>query len=157
VALWAIYDILEGTCNRLSASVLQRFGSGRPFVGSELSGPSSVASVNFIDADALGYVDPLPTVNYWFYDRNHAKTDDIMSTDPALNYAFVLNGGGREFEIFIQPEVLNVFNEDTPQFVDATVLDATNGDFATFNPFTDTPVEGVHYGKGPNFGQATSA
>lgn len=25
-----------------------------------------------------------------------------------------------------------------------------------FNPFTETPVEGVHYMKGPNFGQPAS-
>ena len=64
---------------------------------------------------------------------------------------------GKQFEIFFQPELINAFNETTAQFVDATILDATNSGLAAFNPFTETPVEGVHFGKGPNFGQPTSA
>ena len=35
-----------------------------------------------------------------------------------------------------------------------TVLNATSsGRYAEFNPFTETPVEGVNWDKGPNFGQ----
>lgn len=70
---------------------------------------------------------------------------------------FRFKGLGQDFEIFIQPEVLNVFNEDAAPFVDGTIEDATNANYATFNPFTDTPVEGVHYGKGLDFGQPQSA
>jgi hypothetical protein len=63
--------------------------------------------------------------------------------------------GGKEFDLFFQPEILNVFNEDAVIFPNAAILDATNGDFEPFDPFTTTPVEGVHYGLGPDFGQAT--
>jgi hypothetical protein len=39
--------------------------------------------------------------------------------------------------------------------VNTTVLEATNADgYLDFNPFTETPVEGVHFDFGPDFGQA---
>ena len=34
---------------------------------------------------------------------------------------------------------------------------ATDPTLQTFNPFTETPVEGVHYRLGPDFGNAISA
>ena len=158
VSLWAIYSPFTGDRHNLSVSVLQRFGSGRPFVGSELTGPGQVASLNFVDLNALGYLEADPTVNYWFFNRGDFKTDDITSTDLAINYSFGWKFGNHNVEVFVQPEVLNVFNEDNAFFVDGTVQDATsNAAFQTFNPFTETPVEGVHFGKGPNFGQPTSA
>jgi hypothetical protein len=40
-------------------------------------------------------------------------------------------------------------------FLNSQILDSRNG-LASFNPFTETPVEGVHYAKGPNFGKPTS-
>ena len=159
VSLWGIYSPLVGERHNLSVSVLQRFGSGRPFVGSraDRARPGGQLS-NFVDLDALGYLESDPTVDYWFFDRGDFKTDDITSTDIAINYSFGWALGNREFEVFVQPEILNVFNEDGAFFVDATVLDATSSSqFQTFNPFTDAPVEGVHFGKGPNFGQPTSA
>jgi hypothetical protein len=39
--------------------------------------------------------------------------------------------------------------------VGTTVLDATNADLAPFDPFTETPVEGVHWRKGDDFGRPT--
>ena len=60
-------------------------------------------------------------------------------------------------EIFLQPEVLNVFNESAVTNPSTTTYSARNdGSLQTFNPFTETPVEGVHWRKGDNFGQPLS-
>jgi hypothetical protein len=111
-----------------------------------------VATRNLVDLASLGYVNAPPRVDYWFYDRDEFLTDEIHTTDVALNYGFAWNLFGQEIEIFVQPEVLNIFNNDAAVFVDSTILDGRNG-LAAFNPFTETPVEGVHYAKGPNFGK----
>jgi hypothetical protein len=152
VALWGIYDILEGDHNHLTVSLLQRFGSGRPFLGNTLNTMGQVATRNLVNLPALGYLNSPARVDYWFYDRDEFLTEDIYSTDLALNYAFAWRLWGQEMEVFLQPEVLNVFNEDRALFVNSTIQDGRQG-LPNFNPFTETPVEGVHYRKGPLFGQ----
>jgi hypothetical protein len=63
--------------------------------------------------------------------------------------------GGKEVEIFLVPQVLNVFNEDAEVVVNTTVLEATNASgYEDFDPFTETPVEGVHFDFGEDFGRA---
>ena len=62
----------------------------------------------------------------------------------------------------MQPEVLNVFDEQGVIFVNTTVgtvltAGALGAGLQGFNPFTTTPVEGVHWRRGPNFGKATNA
>ena len=103
-----------------------------------------------------GYAVPPATVAYFFTNRDAFRTDDITSTDLSLNYGFRFNSWGKDFEIFFQPEVLNVFNEDGVINVNQTVqLLKADGTAATpFNPFTTEPVEGVNWRKGPQFGQA---
>lgn len=156
LALWAIYRVLDRDHHRMSVSLLQRYGSGRPIVGTAQSGPGSVAARNYVDVGALGYVEAPPTVNYWYYDRDAFRSDAVSTTDIALNYSFLWKIGGKEFEVFVQPEMLNVFNNDAVVFPNAAILDATNGPYTAFNPFTETPVEGVNYGLGSNFGQPTT-
>ena len=58
-------------------------------------------------------------MGYWFTDRDAFHTDDITRTDLALNYSFNI---GKKFEIFIQPEILNLFDEDGFVDVNAAVL-----------------------------------
>jgi hypothetical protein len=94
-------------------------------------------------------------VGYFFTPRGSFTTDDITRTDLSLNYSFLWSGLGKTFEIFLQPEVLNVFDESGLIGNDTTILDATNSaNLETFNPFTETPVQGVNWDFGPNFGQA---
>ena len=61
-------------------------------------------------------------------------------------------------ELFLQPEIINVMNE-TAQFIGTnTVYTVQNDDtLSPFNPFTETPVEGVHYRFDENFGKARNA
>ena len=56
----------------------------------------------------------------------------------------------------------NVFNQSAQVGSgNETVFSATNQNpgrtLLPFNPFTETPIEGVHYELGPSFGQAVSA
>jgi len=60
--------------------------------------------------------------------------------------------------------VLNLFNQFqlfniTGDDINTTVLTAVDDParFAVFNPFTETPVEGVHFAKDEEFGQPVGA
>ena len=97
-----------------------------------------------------GYAVAPASVTYYFTERDAFRTDDITRTDVAFNYSFKWSS----IEIFLQPEVLNAFDEDGVEVVSTAVLDATNsGALATFNPFTTAAVEGVHWRKGSTFGK----
>jgi len=148
VRAWLIYDVFSTERHRLSASLLQNFFSGQPY-----GAAGSVSSAGFVTNP--GYVTPPQTVGYFFTAPDAFKTDDITRTDVSLNYSFLWNLFGRTFEVFVQPEVLNVFGEDGVTAVNVSdVLDATtSGSLAPFDPFNDTPVEGVNWDLGPNFGQ----
>ncbi len=148
VRLWAVYDLLSNERHNLSVSLLQSFTSGSPY-GAE----GAVSSRDFI-IDNPGYLTPPRDVDYWFTGRDAFTSDDITSTDIGVNYSFGWQLGGKTFEIFLQPEILNLFDESNALVVNDTVLDATNSaDFESFNPFTETPVQGVHWDFGSNFGQ----
>jgi len=93
---------------------------------------------------------------YFFTKPGSFRTDDITRTDLALSCTIRLV---REVELFVRPEVLNLFNEKGVVSVDTTVLTAQNSNeqFRRFNPFTEKPVRGVNYALGPTFGQPTGA
>jgi len=75
-------------------------------------------------------------------------------------------------QLFGQLQVINIFNQSQlcgcgapvaqnggairTERIDQAVRTAvtTPGLYQTFNPFTTTPVEGVNWDKGPNFGNA---
>ena len=110
-----------------------------------------------------GYRTPPTQVQYFFSPPAAYRTDDITSTDLALLYAIDI---GRSIELFLRPEVLNVFNERGVIAVDTTVFTAVNQNgFLPFNPFSQRPARGpanpanpiAHYQLGPSFGQPTSA
>lgn len=141
--LWGAYDIFRTAHHRLAVTLLQRFDSGRPF-----GADGNIDTRPFVDNP--GFVTPPPEVTYFFTDRDAFETDDITRTDLSLNYSFTIRG----WEIFVQPELLNAFNEDSVTDINDTVLTAQNDpSLQAFNPFTDTPIEGVHWAKGPDFGE----
>ena len=99
--------------------------------------------------------------------------DRLWRTDLALNYAHKL--GVKKAELFLRGTVVNAFNRKgltnfwgginseldlgcgTGGCISTTVLtNANNNTVARFNPFTETPVEGVNWRKAPTFGQPTS-
>ena len=145
---------MQGERHNMSVSWLQSFLSGTPYGATANVGrPASVVNP--------GYRSHPGTVGYWFTDRDAFHTDDITRTDLSLNYAITF---GKRFEIFIQPEVINVFDEDGVTNVNTAILvtgancpGSATGNCQGFNPLTTTPVEGVNWAKGPNFGEPTVA
>jgi hypothetical protein len=143
---WGIYDV-PTSVGDFAFSILQQFDSG-----TRTSVDGTIDPSPFITNP--GYVSVPTGVSYFFGPRGNLKTADITRTDLSVNYKIRLLRG---VDFFIQPEVLNVFNRQGVTSYDEEVL--TNSDTTTlkaFNPFTETPVEGVHYALGPNFGQPNS-
>jgi len=168
IRAWALYDIFKRDHHSLSVSLLQNYFSGTPY-----GAVGAVSSRNFIANP--GYVLTPSSVTYYYTDRDAFHTDNITNTDLAFNYAFNFQSFGKGIEIYLQPVIQNLFNEHGVLNVNTAVRDATNAAFlcpagtvtctatspgarATqrFNPYTETPVEGVHWGKGPNFGKPTN-
>ena len=95
-------------------------------------------------------------MTYFYTARDAFHTPDISSTDLSLNYTFDLDAGGYGIELYFQPEVLNVFDNDDPIVVNTTIFDPTSGvGLPRFNPFTETPVEGVNWRKGSQLRSGT--
>ena len=70
-----------------------------------------------------------------------------------MNYSLPLGSVG----LFVQGEVLNVFNNSAQVGGNLSVFTARDdSDLQTFNPFTETPVEGVHWTRGSSFGEAVT-
>jgi hypothetical protein len=158
IRLWAIYDLIDTDHHSLSLSLLQNYFSGQHY---SLFG--NVDAQDYVTNP--GYATPpsgsgIP--DYFFSDKGEYTYDDILRTDLALNYSFLWNGFGRQIEVFFQPEVLNLFNADGLVDFDTRIRSADNANSATacngapcqpFNPFTETPVEGVNWAKRSTFGQ----
>jgi outer membrane receptor protein involved in Fe transport len=156
---WVGYDFPLGQFGVLNASVLQRFDSGQPY--------SAVATITRAADPAAGnvtglYVSPPQTVSYYIGERGQFRWDDVTRTDFALNYRLPILG----VELFGEAEVFNLFNEQAQIAGDTTIITSrqaatacNNGGTAVrctaFNPFSTTPVEGVNYAFGPNFGKST--
>jgi hypothetical protein len=156
--VWASYDI-PMAIGELNFTLLQSFDSGTLTSTDGVVDPSPYVT-------NPGYLDPPEAVTYYFGGRGNLKSDDITSTDLALNFATTLFG----LEVFFQPEVLNIFNEEGVEAFDEEILTAENVTYlAPFNPYTERPIEcpqgasaatcqsmGAHWQKGQNFGEPTS-
>jgi hypothetical protein len=152
--VWVGWDAIRGETNKLNISVLQNYATGLPY------GAAAGIRTSAFGITNPGYAVAPSNVTYFFTGRDAFRTDDITSTDLSINYSFLLRLGGSSLEFFVQPEVLNVFNEDGVEFFTTTastqvLTNFSASDLQPFNPFTTTPVEGVHWRKGTNFGKAT--
>ena len=152
-ALWVGYDIPTSFAD-FNVTVLQHYGSGIAFSGNGAI-DTRPATPN------PGYATPPASVDYFFAPRGSFRTDDITRTDLAVNMNFRL---WRTLELFIQPELLNVFDEDgfnggrigTDSNVTVNTRVNAGTAFQNFDPRTTVPVEGVHYAYHANFGRAIS-
>ena len=147
IRIWALYDILRGDRHTVSVSVLQNFASGTPY-----------GAVGLVDTRPYvtnpGYALPPSSVPYYYTSRDQFHTQDVTATDLALNYSFRVASWGQGVEIYVQPQILNVFNEHAVINVNQAVRDpTTTSALQRFNPFTTVPVEGLNWQKGPNFGK----
>lgn len=141
VRAWLSYDIPVGPVGNLNLSLLQRFDSGTPY-----SAARTVDVGSYVENP--GYQTPPSTATYYFSDRGEFRWDDVTATDLGINYSLPIG----PVSLFAQGDIVNVFNEDA-QLLGATGITLLE----SFDPFTETPVEGVHWEKSENFGQARTA
>ena len=170
--LWVNYRPWEA----LTLSVLQALESGIPYSASN----QNSASLNGVDPRPWvanpGYVTPPAgaQTRYFYTARDAFRLEGQKRTDFAATYNYGLQfGGGRPVDLFVQAQVVNLFNQfqlcgcgGSPTFSKGGNLQNQTVDtgirtnvshpalYQAFNPFTTTPVEGVHWAKSPTFGRA---
>lgn len=156
---WASYD-LPTSFGDFNFSLLQNFDSG-----TRTSTDFTVDTRDFVDNP--GYVRPTSGVSYFVNGRGDLKHDDITRTDLAINYKFRF---GKLLELSIQPEILNLFDEQGVLSFNETIVTSEDEDYLSpFNPFTETPIEcpqgasaqtcmdmGANWQKGEQFGEPTT-
>ena len=130
----------------LNLSAIQSIDTGVPYGAVGL-----VDSRRYV-SNAPAYVTPPTSVTYYYTARDAFRTDTILRTDLSLNFTTRI---ANAFEIFIQPQVLNVLNRQGLVAVNTAVVSAVNSSaFQRFNPFTTAPVQGVNWNYSSTFGQA---
>jgi hypothetical protein len=172
--LWANYN--PGFAPGLTLSVLQALESGVPYGAVNSNGVDPRPYVT--NPGGVYLTPPASTVTtYFFGPRDEFHTEGQIRTDLAFNYVYRLPGTSR-MQLFTQAQVLNVFDQFqlcgcgstvfgtgsaanaggvNLQRLDTTVLTpGTTARFAAFDPFTTTPVRGVNWDYGPNFGTAAN-
>ncbi|MGZ5475457.1 MAG: TonB-dependent receptor [Thermoanaerobaculia bacterium] len=144
--VWGSYD-LPSPVGNFNISLLQNFDSATRGSDDGLIDPSPYVT-------NPGYISTVTSTSYFFGGRGNLKTDSITRTDLAVNYKIRLSS----VEVFLQPEIINLFNQQGVVSFDEEVLTAADSGsgMKPFNPFTETPVYGVNYIYGPNFGKPTS-
>ncbi|HEX9161475.1 MAG TPA: TonB-dependent receptor [Thermoanaerobaculia bacterium] len=169
VRAWASVDLptFLGTFN---LSALERFDSGTPYgaIGTipiVKGALCATCPTNNPAQGGPGYtafnINQFATASYFFTGRDAFRTENISATDFSLNY-FVPMGRA---QFFVEGQLLNAFNRQGVLNVNTTVRTSLSGSCrqttganvgkqcASFNPFTDTPVEGINWVKGANFGK----
>ena len=179
--LWINWGVPKA--DGLTLSLLQALESGIPYAAGGL--PIQGGNANGVNVapyiDNPGYVtEPAGSATQYFYTARDAfRTEGQKRTDFAANYTYNLGARGRTFGLFVQAQVINLFNQfqlcacgavnvfanpGAPgtgaglQAIDRTIRTPVNSaaTVAQFNPFTQTPVEGVNWSKGPAFGKAAT-
>ncbi len=176
--VWAGYDV-PLPLGRLNATMIQSYDSGRAYSAVGTIDPTGI-NTPFAGAPPrpadLGYTGSglSTSQNYYFSKRGEFRTDSTTQTDLALNYSLPI----MKTELFVQGQVLNVFNEDAANNlflgnIDTTVrtrrTNGTASGLIAFNPYTDTPIEcpqgaspaectalGANFQFGPSFGKAVN-
>ncbi len=138
----------------VTLGVLEQINSGTPY-----GALGSIRTGAFVNDP--GYAEPPDTVSYWFSGRDAFRTDNMFRTDLSINYDYRLPGRAT---LFGQVQVVNLFNQFQlfnlgSNAINTTVLTAVDDPdrFVPFNPFTERPVQGVHWDYDERFGTPTGA
>jgi hypothetical protein len=173
--LWITYGVPK--VNGLSLSLLQTLATGLPYGagGGNPTNPIGFSPSAFVDARPYvtnpGYVTPQggSRESYYYTARDAFRTKASRRTDFAANYSASLAVGPRRLAPFVQAQVINVFNNQDLCGCGGTVFSNGGGvalntigsgvltpvstaSLARFNPLTTTPVQGVNWNYGANFG-----
>ena len=150
--LLATYAIPVAGAGDLTVGLVQSFNSGTPY-----GALGSITIRPFVPAN-LGYRGAPASIPYYFTGRDAYRAETSSSTDIAatLNYRLFAHT-----QAFVKADVLNLFGESAivnPFFLNTGVLTnvTTPARYAAFNPFTDTPVQGVNWDVASTFGQPQS-
>jgi len=163
--LWANYT--PTWISNLTLSALQILESGVPYGAASIG----VNPQNYVTNP--GYQTPPNATNtlYYFTARDAFHTEGQERTDIAATYRYTLKNA-RGVQLFAQLQVLNVLNHYQLCACGAATVAADGGPvsltridqtvrtsftspvYQAFNPFTATPVRGVNFDYGPNFGKA---
>ncbi|MEO8258536.1 MAG: TonB-dependent receptor [Acidobacteriota bacterium] len=172
--LWVNYGVPRVT--GLTISLLQDLSSGLPFGagGGSPAGQSGFSASAVVDARDYvvnpGYATPQGGSNqtYYFTARDAFRTQASRRTDFAANYAYGIGTDSRKVELFVQAQVLNLFNNQDlcgcgsdvfsnggavflSRIGSAVQTPGTAG-LVPFNPLTTAPVEGTNWRYGANWG-----
>ena len=162
--LWINYGVPK--ISALTISFLETMASGVPY-----------GAVGLVDARPYvsnpGYILPQggTSETYYYTARDAFHTDSEFRTDFSATLNHSLNAGSHKVDLFIQSQVLNIFNQfqlcacgdsvfnnggqiQVAQRIGLAVLSPNGTTRPNFNPFTTTPVQGVNWDFGPNFGTA---
>ncbi len=169
--LWVNYRMpwVQG----LTLSLLQSLTSGVPYGTGNFTNaatPSALDVRPFVTNP--GYATPPPgsDMGYFYIPRDQFRLEGERRTDFSAMYQRRVY---KNLELFGQMQLLNVFDQFQLCGCGATTVFANGGAFnsqtvnqailtpvtnaaqyRSFNPFTETPVEGVNWAYGPTFGQA---
>jgi hypothetical protein len=154
---------------RLASGLPYGAGGGNPVTQNGFSATASVDARPYVTNP--GYATPQGGAreNYYYTARDAFRTEALRRTDFAANYDFPFQAGGWRIDAFVQLQVINLFNHQDLCGCGATVFENGGGvalntlgsgilapvgtsTLARFNPFTETPVQGVHWNYNPNFG-----
>jgi hypothetical protein len=155
VRIHAVYSRPVTSDGDLTIGVLQSFNSGTPY-----DARGNITIVPYVPA-GLGYRSAPASVVYYFTPRNGFRADASSSTDVAATFGYRMPGTNN-LELFFKADVVNLFGQSAvvnPFFINtaAVLTNVSNpGTYAAFNPFTETPVRGVHWDLGPTFGDPQS-
>ncbi|MDJ0840505.1 MAG: TonB-dependent receptor [Acidobacteriota bacterium] len=147
---WALYD-LETSFGLFNFSLLQSWQSGTPYgesISFDIEGRET--AFGFPDPSTTSYNQP-PSTRTYVITPDGFEWDDFLSTDLGINYSFQFPRG---IELFAQFKINNIFNHDAVTS-GVTTLNPISG--ASFNMFTEAPIEGTHYTRSSLFGQAGSS
>jgi outer membrane receptor protein involved in Fe transport len=162
IRAWASYD-QPTPIGVFNFSLLQNYDSGRPYSLSYTIRPgqrfcndlqvslgvctaAQAAAGRTVNIKNPGYVSPPSTATYFVSGRGDFRTDNITSTNLAVNWNLPPVLGKVQF--YIESELRNAFNEHGSVNVDTAVTRAR-----AFDPFREKPVEGVNYIKSPTWGK----
>jgi hypothetical protein len=164
-SIWVNYGVPG--IEDLTVSVLQDLASGVPY-----GGVGTVDARQFVTNP--GYVTPqgAATELYYYTPRDAFRTEPSIRTDFSASYVHGIGMATRKLELFIQAQVLNLFNNSDLcgcgadvfgnggsvylSRIGQSILSAGTGSFAKFNPLTTAPVQGTNWNYGSNFGTALS-
>ena len=148
--------------------------SGTPYTFGGATDQSPGTGVGRINSNPYvanpGYATPVSSVEYYFFERDAYRTEAQYRTDLSVNYQYRVGGGA---DVFFHAEVLNIFNQfqlcgcggtvfnngggsDIRTISTAVLTAANSGTLQPFNPFTQTPVQGVNWNLSPTFGTAVN-